>query len=968
MGVDDNQYMWYELYGELAKGLHDFYQKYKNDKEKYVGELFYDLCLTKEFEFHRLFNWSNNITEKSLDPFHVFASFNNSSTTMDKKWERLQFYFDILEIKINAKEALQDNRFSVPHIAIIYAVSNRDKKTQNEIWKFFDAVLLNNSNSIQSGFETSVNWFGIGFTLLTEFLFWVDSDKYLSLDKNTIALLKKYNFPIPKDYQTYNNLLLKITEFTNNQNIFRLLIEYAYQQKEFLDKQSNKSLFTVLNQKNESINENNEYIEENYVESGYVQEAKEDIKFQLIALRVLNNCWDKYYKRLNKNLYIFSDKFQFSPNQETIIYIKKNDLNLFEIKQITGTDNLKININVIVGKNGSGKSTLVELAFMAINNLYIALEKEEITNDQIAPKLIEDGLHVELFFMTDNLYKVTVENKNILIEQYQQVDIAKDIVTYGKKKDVSTQFSIDNLYYTIHLNYSLHSLNENYFGNWLFRLFHKNDGYKTPIVLEPYRKDGNIDINSQMSLTQDRLLADLLVMEPDTHDRLLTKKLKAKSLSLRLNYEKMDKYKEPTVFVMRELRQQINKKFDLLLEDFSEDILKKFKKRKKVYSLPFRNISLYEEAKKIYQEFSIEFLTLMYIYNKLLSMIKNYTYYKQFKNKLGLHNIEEIFEFVVKDISHKAFKIKRAIYFLKFYNQKFRRRDQTIDLKKLSDEVLRIQATNQELGILEFLPPSIYTQEIIFDNGQKFDGLSSGEKQKIFVLTAITYHLTNLASSENFENINIVLDEIELYFHPEMQKDFINDLYHNLKENAYIRNKLRQLNFIFVTHSPFILSDVTHHELLALDENAMPKPDLKPTFGANIYELLQDSFFMESFWGNFAKEKIEEIVKIVRLYELCKKESRPDEFDEFTELYRKKYNIKEKVEINCFEIKKKIEQDKPNLVLLVESVGEKIIRYELLQLLDKIGSLDENLAYKLAKHDVKLLEEALKLAQENQND
>ncbi len=132
MGVDDKQYMWYELYGELAKGLHDFHQKYKNHKEKYIGESFYDLCLTKESEFHRLFNWSNNITEKSLDPFHVFASFNNSSTTMDKKWERLQFYFDILEIKINAKKALSDNRFSVPHIAIIYAVSNRDKKTQNE--------------------------------------------------------------------------------------------------------------------------------------------------------------------------------------------------------------------------------------------------------------------------------------------------------------------------------------------------------------------------------------------------------------------------------------------------------------------------------------------------------------------------------------------------------------------------------------------------------------------------------------------------------------------------------------------------------------------------------------------------------------------------------------------------------------------------------------------------------------------
>jgi predicted ATP-binding protein involved in virulence len=953
------EYKWHELYGELAKGLHDFHQKHKNDK-KYVGEVFYDLCLTRESEFHRLFNWSKNITKKSLDPFHVFASFNNSGIIMDTKWARLQFYFDILDIKIDAKESLQDNRFSVPHIAIIYAVSNRKKETQNEIWNFFNALMSNDISNIGNGFEASANWFGIGFTLLTEFLFWIDSDKYLSLDKNTIALLKKYNFPIPKNYQTYTDILLQIKKFTKNENIFRLIVEYAYQQRDFSDDQSNKSLLAVLNQKNESRKEND-------VEPGYVQEVKEDIKFQLIALKVLDNCGDKYYKRLNKDLYVFSDKFQFSPDQETVTYSKKNDLNLFKIKQITGTDNLEININVIVGKNGSGKSTLVELAFMVINNLYISLEKEEITNDKNAPMSIEDGLHVELFFMTDNLYKVTVENKNIRIEQYQQVDITKDIVTYGKKKDVSTQFSIDNLYYTIHLNYSLHSLNENYFGNWLFRLFHKNDGYKTPIVLEPYRKDGNIDINSQMGLTQDRLLADLLVMEPDTHDRLLTEKLRAKSLSLKLNYEKMDKYKEPTLFVMNELCQQINEKFGLELENISENILEKFKKRKKVYSVPFSNMPLYKKAEKIYQEFSVEFLTLIYMYDKLLKMTQNYIEYKKFKNKLGVHNIKEIFEFIVNDKTHKAFKVKRAINFLKFYNQSLKQKKQIIDLPKLSSDILGIQAANQELEILELLPPSIYKQEIIFDNGQKFDGLSSGEKQKIFVLTAITYHLKNLASSENFESVNIVLDEIELYFHPEMQKDFINDLYHNLKANAYIRSKLRQLNFIFVTHSPFILSDVTHHELLALDGGAKRKLDLKPTFGANIYELLRDSFFMDSFLGNFAKEKIGEIVKLVKLYELCKKESRPNEFDKLYELYRKKYNVEENVAINHDEIKKQIEQDKPNLVLLVESIGEKIIRYELLQLLDNVDNKNESLADKLSNHDVKLLEEALELARKKQN-
>lgn len=38
-------------------------------------------------------------------------------------------------------------------------------------------------------------------------------------------------------------------------------------------------------------------------------------------------------------------------------------------------------------------------------------------------------------------------------------------------------------------------------------LFHKNDGYQTPLVITPYRKNGNIDSNTERTLSKERLMA-----------------------------------------------------------------------------------------------------------------------------------------------------------------------------------------------------------------------------------------------------------------------------------------------------------------------------------------------------------------------------------------------------------------------------------------------------------------------------
>lgn len=86
------------------------------------------------------------------------------------------------------------------------------------------------------------------------------------------------------------------------------------------------------------------------------------------------------------------------------------------------------------------------------------------------------------------------------------------------------------------------------------------------------------------------------------------------------------------------------------------------------------------------------------------------------------------------------------------------------------------------------LPPPIFKQEILLkkkvndtENGVEkwvkqipFGRLSSGEKQLVYQLTTIVYHMLNIKSVSpdniRYNDINIVLDEIEVCFHPDYQR------------------------------------------------------------------------------------------------------------------------------------------------------------------------------------------------------
>ncbi len=161
-------------------------------------------------------------------------------------------------------------------------------------------------------------------------------------------------------------------------------------------------------------------------------------------------------------------------------------------------------------------------------------------------------------------------------------------------------------------------------------------------------------------------------------------------------------------------------------------------------------------------------------------------------------------------------------------------------------------------------PPIFYLDYLISrDSGgyYPFSRMSSGERQLLNTASAIAYHLKNIDRSKStstkiaYTNVNVVLEEVELYFHPEYQRQFVNYLLTQIAAAPFKRDLA--INLVFVTHSPFVLSDIPRQNVLFLKNGAADRSMQEDTFGANIHTMLQSGFFLNSVpIGDFAKVKI----------------------------------------------------------------------------------------------------------------
>jgi hypothetical protein len=581
--------------------------------------------------------------------------------------------------------------------------------------------------------------------------------------------------------------------------------------------------------------------------------------FQIIGIRPLEGCHEKFRKILNsERLYLFDERYNIDYDEQNEIVEIAFNIEKDIVPRNFYSKELNIQINAIIGGNGSGKSALAELFLYFM--FYYGLQKEQISRQQNLSNSNNDGfgqfsqikytyelrmmdvhLNVELVYINDDiLYKIILRKNNFEIKTYKQ-----DESTYLFVKKIPFNDFIFP-FYSMYVNYSHYGLNTNVDGKWLRTLFHKNDGYQLPVVINPYRVEGNIDINVENYLSRDRVFTNVINTADES---LILPNLEIDYIEIAIDSSKNADKNHDDKKRLRDI--------DLLIKPLFET---------------FFNDEDYPSSINYYQK-EVE----GYLLRKIKTITERYLDYKQYNsivNQSAPHSafeeteLKSFFQKIYQDRSHVTLKIRQSLNFLRLdlYQINHDNGSKRFTLNEIIESIAKLRDGRFFTETIDYLPPPIFMTRFHFKNKSYFDQLSSGEKQQIYSIHSIIYHLKNIDSvhkSENklkYNSVFLILDEIELYYHPQAQKKTISRLLYVLEKSklSYVKN----LNIMFLTHSPFILSDIPSEFTLKLkDGKAFTSLNKHKTFAANITDLLTDSFFLENgLMGDFAKEKIEETI------------------------------------------------------------------------------------------------------------
>jgi hypothetical protein len=222
------------------------------------------------------------------------------------------------------------------------------------------------------------------------------------------------------------------------------------------------------------------------------------------------------------------------------------------------------------------------------------------------------------------------------------------------------------------------------------------------------------------------------------------------------------------------------------------------------------------------------------------------------ENKLLL-NIKEFFRFINEDLEESDITMRISIAPTRLRPQQHAMHTMEFNVKRTV--------------FLKFV--ALYERTLDYEEYMDFtpQNLSSGEFSFINLFSRL-YAVKDHEKIKNKSDIIIMLDEAEVGFHPQWQKQLFKYLIEYLPK---IFNG-KKLQILIATNSPFLLSDIPKGNVIFLEKykemlgnsevtrtrvlsNEETKD--KKTFGANIYELLGDSFFLkDGYIGEFADDKI----------------------------------------------------------------------------------------------------------------
>ena len=536
-----------------------------------------------------------------------------------------------------------------------------------------------------------------------------------------------------------------------------------------------------------------------------------------------------------------------------IISREKNEKYIPNFFNISKSDSKIELLSAIVGENGVGKSSILDIIRSVFSNPYIFAFPHSIF-----------VVLVEIEGKTKVLYSNT-SFKYYLKESTEEIE------------KVNERESYQSIYYSPHFDLKY---NSNY-----------DELDKYDISLDEYIKEDlryiepSSDVHNQLCFKN-----TLRIIEFVSSDIFRRKEILSifnipnyEYASLKFNLKKIN---EKTVEGSNEKKIQFhNTPFQF--RGIIDDIYKKLDYEIFIESYNLRNNNVDKIAIKKYVSKRAIILSMLSVIIDMLEEDNTFDYgiieNRDFFN-LENSNIVTNFLFFIKNAyvdNGKKHKIFQDSLFEDFLDEIFNIIDSTVDENDITDNTtIRVKVENIKnlienhrkiaKNFMSYPNMNHYHKNI---NQYEFitidpleRSLSSGEFAILNFFSKLYFFLKNKpATLLDKKNFILLLDEADSGLHPIWKKMFIDTILQSVPYFFEGLNSKPNLQIILTTHDPLTLSDIPKHNVIFLkkakEEKCQISSRVQKTFGANITDLLADSFFIkDGLIGDFAKSKINEII------------------------------------------------------------------------------------------------------------
>lgn len=572
--------------------------------------------------------------------------------------------------------------------------------------------------------------------------------------------------------------------------------------------------------------------------------------------------WIEEYKKIKNFQTNFGSKYIIDFNEKRII-IKPNKHFIKDFFEVDKCD-INIHMSAIVGENGTRKSTLLDFIleyiekgsfekgyitiFEDTGKLYIDTNVDIQIEDKSNVVFLKDepldpvlGNLVTIFF--SNVFDVRYfDNMNRNIELFEE-----GIKNFGnpRLKDLPNIVNITTnellaTYDNAEMVLDADAINQIFFSNEYLDALEISEILEIPNKI--YIKNGQLDINlSMLSEKFENYINDF------SFEDVASMHFNFQADNDLIDILTLDIIKTYCVDVAKVLRKYPGLNEDMVIDAFfygsnDEDILK----------------IIYKEILEVLKYLQIENLSV--IETKLNDIYVKYDKFLLLTRRIKIYEgLNKTYYLINNETTSK---------FIKFYRENFY--SQGLISLHWSD------MSSGQSGLLNLF-------------GRFYNVLHEVEEDLLSNLNEIEYSEEYIEIENDIEKVTVLqrlkdykylllLDECDLYFHPQWQKDW---LYYFLRliEILFKGN----VQVVLTTHSPFVLSDFPNSNVTFLSNKSLAKNDLEGsirTFGANINELFTNSFFIsDGLMGKFAKSKINTFIKDFL-------NATPDEVDANKEQYK----------------------------------------------------------------------------------